>query len=293
MADAEHPVRRYRLQIEFDLAEKGERALGADQQMRHVVAAVGDHVDVVAADPAQEFREAPVDLVGLAAVQRAHVAHQVAIALGLDIHRHLAEIARHLGEARLGAVGEDRIDRADVVNHVAVADRARAAAVVRGHAADRRPVAGRDIDREPQLVLAQPLVEAFHDNAGLNLDAPGLGVEGDDRVHVLAAIEHQRARHGLAALRGAAAARQYRHALLAGDRQRRRDIVLVFRHGDPERLDLVDRRVGAVAPAAEPVEHDLAAQVAAQTGFEARQAGTASAGNIERHGFRSTMQGMV
>ena len=85
MADAEHPVRRDRLQVQFDLAEKGERAFRADQQMRHVVAGVVDHVDVVAADPAQQLREAPVDLVGLAAVQRAHVAHEVAIALRLDI----------------------------------------------------------------------------------------------------------------------------------------------------------------------------------------------------------------
>jgi hypothetical protein len=39
MADAEDPVRRDRLQVEFDLVEKGEGALGADQQLRHVVAA--------------------------------------------------------------------------------------------------------------------------------------------------------------------------------------------------------------------------------------------------------------
>ena len=38
MADAEHPVRRDRLQFELDLVEEGERALGADQQARHVVA---------------------------------------------------------------------------------------------------------------------------------------------------------------------------------------------------------------------------------------------------------------
>ena len=52
MADAENPVRRDRLQIKLDLVEKGEGALGADQKARHVVAAIVDAVDVVAADAA-------------------------------------------------------------------------------------------------------------------------------------------------------------------------------------------------------------------------------------------------
>jgi len=38
------------------------------------VAGVIHHVDVVAADPAQQFRETAVDLVGLAAVPSARIA---------------------------------------------------------------------------------------------------------------------------------------------------------------------------------------------------------------------------
>ena len=68
----------------------------------------------------------------------------------------------------------------------------------------------------------------------------------------------QRAADRLAALRGAAAARQHRHALLARDRERRLDVVRVARHDDADRLDLVDRRVGAVAAAREGVEQHLA-----------------------------------
>src|SRR5258707_179826 len=79
----------------------------ADQQMRHVVAVIRNHVDVVAANPAQQFWETPVDLIGLAAVQRAHVVHQLAISLGCDF---LAEIAGHLAKMRGGTVGEDRVD---------------------------------------------------------------------------------------------------------------------------------------------------------------------------------------
>ena len=281
VADAEHPVRRYRLKIELYLTEKSECSFGSDQQVRHVVAGVVDHVDVVAADPAQQFREAAVDLVGLAAVQGTHVAHEVAVALRLDI---VTEIAGNFVEARLGAVGEDRVDRAHVVDHVAVADRARAAAVIGGHAADRRAVAGRDIDREPQLVLLKARVEPLHDDAGLHRTRRA-SVSSSTTLSMYLLQSRTSARPTVwphcevPPPRGNTGTPSSRAIV-----ERRRDVLLVLRHGDAERLDLVDRGIGAVAPAAEPVEQHLAAQFAAQAGFEARQAGAALAGSIERHG---------
>jgi len=225
------------------------------------------HVDVVAADLAQQLGNAGVDFVGLAAVQRAHVAHQAAITLGLHV---FAEIAGQLAEMRFGAVGEDRVDGAHVVHHVAVADRARAAGIVGGHAADRRAVAGRDIDREPELVLAQAGVEPLHDDPGLNLDAARPVVERDHALHVFAALDDEGAVDRLAALRGAAAARQHRDAFLAGDLDRRGDVILILGDDDPQRLDLVDRGVGRIAPAGEPVEQHIAFDLAAQTFFQSR-----------------------
>ncbi len=84
-------------------------------------------------------------------------------------------------------------------------------------------------------------------------------------VHVLGAIEHQGAAHGLAALRGAAAARQHRDAGLARDLQRRRHVLLVARHHHADGLDLVDRGIGAVAAAARGVEQHLAPERALET----------------------------
>ncbi len=269
MADAEHAVRRDRLQLELDGIEEGERALRADQQMRHVVAGIVDHVDVVAADPAQQLGEALGDLGRFAPVQRAHVAHEVAIALGCDA---VIEIAGHLAHARRRAVGQERVDSAHVVHHVAVAQAARAAAVVGGHAADGGAIAGRDVDREEQAVRLQRLVEAVEHHARLDQRAAPLDIDGEDAVHVLAAIDDEGAADGLAALRGAAAARQDRHALLAGDGERRRDVLLVARHDHAQRLDLVDRRIGAVAAAAERVEQHLAAQILPQPRRERRGA---------------------
>ena len=54
----------------------------------------------------------------------------------------------------------------DVVAHDAVADRAGAAGIVAGHAADRRPRRRRHVDREPQAVRFQDLpVELVEDDA--------------------------------------------------------------------------------------------------------------------------------
>src|SRR5438105_13554605 len=81
MADAERPVGRDRLQFELDLVEEGEGALRADEHPRHVVAGIVDAVDIVTADPPENFRKPLLDLLGLAPVQRAHAGHELAIAL--------------------------------------------------------------------------------------------------------------------------------------------------------------------------------------------------------------------
>src|SRR5215469_1423248 len=118
MTNAEDPVRRYRLQFELDLVEEGEGALGADKQPRHVMPAVADAINIVAANSAQHFREPPLDLLGFAAVQSAHLGDELAIAL-----RHRAaigiswDVARHFTKPCRGAVGEHRVDAAYIVHH--------------------------------------------------------------------------------------------------------------------------------------------------------------------------------
>ena len=65
VADPQYAVGRDRLQIEFDLGEQAQRALGSHQQVGHVVAFCVDAVDVVTTHAAQKFREAAMDLVAL------------------------------------------------------------------------------------------------------------------------------------------------------------------------------------------------------------------------------------
>ena len=113
------------------------------------MAARANPVEVVAADPALDLGEARGDRVGLALGERAQVLDQLQIARAAG---DALQVTRHLGELDRLAVGHQRVDREQVVDHDAVAQRARAAGVVGGHAAERRPRAGRDVDREEQAV---------------------------------------------------------------------------------------------------------------------------------------------
>lgn len=79
---------------------------------------------------------------------------------------------------------------------------------------------------------------------------------------------------GLAALRGAAAARGDRSPLVAGDLKRPQRLVHGAGDHHAGRHDLVKRGVGGIAAAAERVEQDVAADVRPQPLFELREAGT-------------------
>jgi hypothetical protein len=275
VAHAENAVRRQRLQVELDLGEEAEGALRAHQEVGHVVPLGGDHVDVVAADPAQKLGEAALDLRGLVRVHRAHRLHQLEIALAAA---EPAQVAGHLAELGAGAVGQDGVDSAHVVHHVAVADGARAAGVVAGHAADGGAIRRRDVDGEEQALRLQPGVEVVGDHPGLHLDPARLLVEVNHAVEVAAGVDDQRLADRLPALRGAGAAREHRDARVAGDGDGRLDVARGARHDDADRLDLVDRGVGAVAPARGRVEQHLALELAREARGERRFPGPRAGG---------------
>ncbi len=98
-----------------------------------------------------------------------------------------------------------------------------------------------------QSVGAQRVVEVAEDEARLHQGGPRLGIDVQDAAQVLGAVDHQRAVDRLAALAGAAAARQHRDALVARDRHGRSHVVDRLRDDHADRLHLVDRGVGAVA----------------------------------------------
>ena len=138
--DAQRAMPGQRRDLHREPARPRKRTFAADQQMREVDAAVGGvrphalrmkHVDVVAADAAQQRGHPARDLVTLARADRAQPSEQRAHARGAPC------ISRSRPEACGRAVGEQRVDGHDVVHHVAVGDRPRPARVVAGHAAQR------------------------------------------------------------------------------------------------------------------------------------------------------------
>ena len=84
-----------------------------------------------------------------------------------------------------------------------------------------------------------------------------------------ARVQHHRAADRLAPLRRARAPREHRNALRPRDLEDRLHVLHRLREDDAERLDLVVRGIGGVAPAAEAVEQDLALERLAQALGEA------------------------
>ena len=78
------------------------------------------------------------------------------------------------------------------------------------------------------LCAAQRGVELAEHDARLDQRGARRGIDVQDAAQVLRAIDDQRAVDGLAALAGAAAARQHGNALLARDGQRGGDVVDAF-----------------------------------------------------------------
>ena len=115
------------------------------------------------------------------------------------------------------------------------------------------------------LELAVEVVEhdPRFDHAGAAFD-----VEGDNPIQVFGKIDDDAVIDGLAALRGAAAARRDDPPLVAGNRQCAQRLVHGSGDHDARRHDLVERRVGGVSAAVERIEEDVARDLAAQPVFK-------------------------
>ena len=83
------------------------------------------------------------------------------------------------------AVRQDDVLLEDVVDRLAVQHRARAAGVVRDHAADGRAAGRGNVGREPETVRLQLRVQLVEDDAGFD-PRPALGdVHLDNAIEVL------------------------------------------------------------------------------------------------------------
>ena len=217
-------------------------------------------MQVVARHVAQDLRHPGFQFVGLAGGDGADAVRE--LTRGGRGGAVLARVRRV--EVHDSAIRQRGLDPGQVVRHDPVADRARAAAVVAGHAADRGPAGGRHVHREEEPGGGEQAVELVEHDAGFDLDRARFAVEGENPVEVAGGVDHEGAADRLAALRGARAPGQHRHTLLARYGHRRIDVVEAAREDDAEGCDLVDRGVGCVEGAGERVEADVALDVLAE-----------------------------
>ncbi len=182
----------------------------------------------------------------------------------------IREIRAHRAEMRLRTVRQDRIDRQNILARISIAKRTRAAGIVAGHAADGRARGGGDIDRKPQAVRFQRAIEVIEHDARLDHAAAAFDIELQNAIEIFRAIEDQRVIDRLAALRGAAAAREDADMLFLGDGYG--GFRLVNRPGGdhPHRHHLIMRCIGRIAAARERVEPHFARDFRFQTPFEPR-----------------------
>src|SRR5262249_16010499 len=143
MAGADGAAAEHGRELQLYPGRKAERAFGADQDVREIeiVAAGSQSVEVVAADAALHLRKPRRNLVRLARAEREQIRSK---RTQRRIRRQIGKIVRDTAEMRLRAVGKQRIDRDDVLARVAVAQRAAAARIVAGHAADGGARGSRD-----------------------------------------------------------------------------------------------------------------------------------------------------
>jgi len=268
------------LKVEFQSREEAKGSLGADQDAGHVMAGRRHRIDVVAADPAQEFGYSGRNLVRFAGRDGPHTLDQRRVVRRTG---ETLEIAGGRPEAVRRTGRQHRLNGVHAVHHVAVADRPCPAAVVAGHASERGPASGGDIHGEEKAVWFQARVQLVEHEPGLDDRASTPDIDVEHPVEVFGGVDDERWTHGLAALRRAGPARQNRDPFLARDRQRCFDVSGVPGHDHPDRFNLVDRGIGGVPPAAEGVEQHVPFEHAAEARFQGAVADTRAGGYKTGH----------
>ena len=133
------------------------------------------------------------------------------------------------------------------MHHVTVGNAAAAARVVARHAAQGGLRAGGHIHRVPQAVFFQRCVQVVQHDAGFDDSCALVNIQIQHIAQVLAVVNDQPSTNGLAALAGAAAARNDRHVQVTANVQGGLDVFSRARHKHANRHDLVNRRIGGVA----------------------------------------------
>ena len=255
---------RQRHERDLRLDDDRKRALGADGELGHVewrVAVRGaggnQRVQVVAANPAQHFRIAALDLVHVLA----DGAPDLAIARAfqrLACAQFVELLPVERPEMRERSVREHDVLLEHVVDGLPVEHRTRAGRIVGHHAAHGGAARGRDVRRKAEPVLVKRCVQLVQHQTRLDPRPASGGIHLEQAVEVLRGVDDDAAADGLTGLRRAAASHRQGAAVSCADRHCPDDVVARLHDHDAERLNLVDARVGRIQRARDGVEADFA-----------------------------------
>ncbi len=166
------------------------------------------------------------------------------------------------GEA--GAVVEEDVEGLDVVDGLAAHEGVDAAGVVADHAADGAAAVGGGVGREGEGEFFCGVADAVEDDAGLDVDGAGVGVDGAHVVHVLREVEDDGDVAALAGERGAGSAGEDGGVEGAADGDGGDDVGFVAWDDDADGDVAVVGAVGGVEGVGGGVEADFAADVGAE-----------------------------
>ena len=219
-----------------DGQDEDEGALGAGEHGGEVAPALGGEVfEGVAGDLALEAAELRADGGQVGVDERGQPGH-------VAKRRIVRGRGREAAPAPVDAVEGD-----DVVGGAPPGGRVRAAGVVGDHAGDRRAVLGGGVGAETQAVLGCRGLEGGADAAGFDGGGAGLGVDGEDAVHVPREIEDEAGADRVGRARGAAASGGEGDAVGAGEVEGREGLLGRAWERDGQGRDAREAGVGGVA----------------------------------------------
>ena len=134
----------------------------------------------------------------------------------------------------------------NMIDGLAVPERASTRRIVADHPADRGPIAGRDVRAEHQTQWLQVRIELVEYDARLDAHRHRVTVHDANPIQVFGKIDDDRRADRLAGEAGGCPPRNDRHVLFRGDRHGRDDVLGGPGHDDAQRLDLVETGVGRV-----------------------------------------------
>ncbi len=197
----------------LDEVERGSEdddagAFAADEGSGYVEVAFGEElVEVEAGDAAGDVGEFCADEVGVGVAE--------ALELGVDLAGAASggDVGGEFGfgggaDGHAGAVVEEDVEGVDVVDGFAAHEGVDAAGVVADHAADGAAAVGGGVGCVGEGEFFGGFADAVEDDAGLDVDGAGDGIDGAHLVHVLREVEDDGGVAALAGERGACSARE-------------------------------------------------------------------------------------